>query len=205
MKSEANEMQTVPPRSLKLGMHTVRHRQEEGGEERNSKAMFTSPLCMQSSSGWHLPKCKGVFPSPSLWFGSAPWSRSSCTGKKETEPHQSLPFAPQVRPTWAAGPRGSHQAALGMLLFSSSSSSQNQGMEVCAAMQKDPAQSQAVPLPLGFLRGRTGTKNTLLHQYSPRARSHCSPFSRGTWQILEPEFSWQLCHRTQKTAISVMC
>lgn len=161
MTSEANEMQKVSPRSLKLRMHAVVHRKEEGGEERNSKVVFTSPLCMQSSSVWHLPKCKGVFPSPSLWFGSAPWSRSSCTVNKETEPHQSLPFAPQVRPTWATGPRGSHQAALGMLLFSSSASSQRQGTEACAAMQKDPAQSQAVPLPLGSLRGRTGTKDTL--------------------------------------------
>lgn len=94
-------MQRVPPRSLKLGIHIVMHRKEEGGEERNSKAVFISSLCMQSSPACHLPKCKGVFPSPSLWFGSAPWSRSSCTGNKETEPHQSFPFAPQVRLTWA--------------------------------------------------------------------------------------------------------
>lgn len=154
-------MQRVPPRSLQLGKHTVMHRKEEGAGERNSKAVFTSPLCTQSSSVWHLPKCKGVFPSPSLWFGSAPWSRSSCTGNKETEPHQSLPFAPQARPTWAAGPRGSQQAALRVLLFSSSSSSQRQGTEVCAATRKDPAQSQAVPLPLGSLGGRTATKDTL--------------------------------------------
>lgn len=142
-------------------MHTVMHKKEEGGEERNSKAVFTSPLCMQSSSVWHLPKCKGVFPSPSLWFGSAPWSRSSCTGNKETELHQSLLFSPQVRTTWVTGPHGSHQAALRVLLFSSSASCQRQGTKVYAAMQKDPAQSQAVLLPLGSLRGRTGTKDIL--------------------------------------------
>lgn len=140
-------MQRVPPRFLKLRMHTVMHRKEKGEEERSSKAAFTSPLCMQSSSVWHLPKCKGVFPSPSLWFGSAPWSRSSCTGNKETQPRQSHPFVPQVRPTQATGPRGSHQAALGMPLFSSSTSSQKQGTEICAAMQKDPAQTQAASLP----------------------------------------------------------
>lgn len=147
IRSEANKMQRVPPKSLKLRMHIVVHRKEAGGDGRNSKAVFTSPLCRQSSSVWHLPKCKGVFPSPSLWFGSAPWSRSSCTENKETEPSQSLPFAPRVRPTQATGLRGSHQAALGLLLFSSSTSSLKQGTEVCAATQKDPAKSQAVPLP----------------------------------------------------------
>lgn len=171
------------------------HRKEEG---RNSKAVFTSPLCMQSSSVWHLPKCKGVFPSPSLWFGSAPWSRSSCTGKKELEPYQSLPFVPQVRTTQATGPHEGHQAALGILLFSSSASPQKLGTEVCRVMQKNMAQSQAVPMSLGSLRGRTGTKNILLHQYSPRAASSCSSFSRGTRQALEPELSWQLCHKTHR-------
>lgn len=130
MRSESNEVQRVPPKSLNLGMHSVRHRQGEGAEERNSKEVLTSPLCMQSSSVWHLPKCKGVLPSPSLWFGSAPWSRSSWTRNKETEPHQSLPFAPQVRLTWATGPCGSHQAALWVLLFSSSASLLRQGQGI---------------------------------------------------------------------------
>lgn len=31
------------------------------------------------SDNWCLPKCKGVFPNPSRWFGSAPWSKSNCT------------------------------------------------------------------------------------------------------------------------------
>lgn len=32
-----------------------------------------------------LPRCSGVFPSPSRWLGSAPWSRSSCTGNRKTQ------------------------------------------------------------------------------------------------------------------------
>lgn len=36
----------------------------------------------------HLPRCSGVFPSPSRWLGSAPWSRSSCTGNRKT--HEEL-------------------------------------------------------------------------------------------------------------------
>lgn len=41
----------------------------------------------QRSLSWqlarHLPRCSGVFPSPSRWLGSAPWSRSSCTGNRK--------------------------------------------------------------------------------------------------------------------------
>lgn len=33
----------------------------------------------------HSPRCSGVFPSPSRWLGSAPWSRSSCTGNRKTQ------------------------------------------------------------------------------------------------------------------------
>lgn len=104
----------VPPRCLNLEMHSVRHRQQEGGEERNSKEVLTSLLCMQRSSVWHLPKCKGVLPSPSLWFGSAPWSRSNWTRNKETKTRQSLPSGPQVRPTGACG---SHQASVQLISF----------------------------------------------------------------------------------------
>lgn len=161
MRIEANEAQRVSPRSLNLRMHSVKHRQEEGGEERNSNEVLTSLLSMQSSSVWHLPKCKGVLPSPSLWFGSAPWSRSSWTRIKEKEPHQSLPFAPQVRPTWATGPCGSHQAALRVLLFSSSASLLRQGQRFAQQCRRTQHKARQVPLLLGSLMQRTGKKDTL--------------------------------------------
>lgn len=190
MRSEANEMQRVPPRSLRLGIHTVMHRKEEHEEERNSKVVFTSSLCMQSSSMGHLPKCKGVFPRPSLWFGSAPWSRSSCTGNKETEPHQSLPFAPQVRSTQAAGTQSSHQAALQVLLLSSSASSQRQGTVVVKQCRRTQYKVRQYHCPWDSqgeeLRLMT---SFLLHQYNPKAGSSGSPFSKGTWQALKSEFS----------------
>lgn len=47
------------------------------------------PVCAAEKVSWwlfrHLPRCSGVFPSPSLWLGSAPWSRRSCTGDGKTQ------------------------------------------------------------------------------------------------------------------------
>lgn len=39
----------------------------------------------QTRVSGHLPRCSGVFPSPSRWLGSAPWSSSSCTGNGKTQ------------------------------------------------------------------------------------------------------------------------
>lgn len=182
-------------------MHTVMQRKKE--VERKRTGAFTSPLCMQSSSSWHLPKCKGVFPSPSLWFGSAPWSRSSCTANKEKRHISLSPFAPQVRPMWATAADGSHKAALRLLLFSSLASAQTQEARVCVGVQQDPVQSQAVPLPLGILRGNMKLRTPfLLHQYRPGAGNSCLPFSRdkpgskgppGNFATEHPENS-NLCH-----------
>lgn len=33
----------------------------------------------------HSPRCRGVFPSPSRWLGSAPWSKSSCTRDRKPQ------------------------------------------------------------------------------------------------------------------------
>ena len=200
MKSEANEMQRVPHSSLKLGMHTVMHRKEEGREERNSKAVFTSALCMQSSPVWHLPKCKGVFPSPSLWFGSAPWSRSSCTGNKETEPRQSLPFAPQVRPT--RQPSGCLRDA-SVQLFSLLPETGDRGLRSNAEGPSTKAGSAAAP---GLPEGKnwdyghpffcTSTALELGAPAPPPVRGHGTLWSRssaGNFAIKHTENS-NLCH-----------
>lgn len=188
-------MQRVPPRSLNLGKHSVRHRQDEGREERNSKEVLTSLLCMQSSSAWHLPKCKGVLPSPSLWFGSAPWSRSSWTRKKKKEPHKSIPFAPQVHVAANRLPHG-YFCSAHQLPYWDRDRSLHRNAE---RLSTKPGKCHWSWAPWCEELGRR--THLPLHQYSPRSTGSCSPFSRQTWQALGPELA-TLTEKEQKRATS---
>ena len=72
---------TQPKGSAAPGTQALPRRQE------SLLGVCRTPGSPSRSLSWqlarHLPRCSGVFPSPSRWLGSAPWSRSSCTGNRK--------------------------------------------------------------------------------------------------------------------------
>ena len=69
------------PKSAALGTQALPRGQESLlGTCRTLGSPSKEPVLAASR---HSPRCSGVFPSPSRWLGSAPWSRSSCTGKRK--------------------------------------------------------------------------------------------------------------------------